>query len=122
MQISLFCDYRGYINSKYESLFLALEESFASVAKKKGPGRIGYGDLVYLKVLENAREDQPRVAFVCVQRDFKLGVRGGQALFTDHMLALVEGVSDDLSVAGVVGTDAHAVDFRIVQDVAIIGA
>jgi hypothetical protein len=51
MQISLFCDYRGYANSKYESLFLALEESFGSVAKKRGPGRIGYGDLVYLKAL-----------------------------------------------------------------------
>ncbi len=34
MQIFLFCDYRGYANSKYESLFLALEESHASVAKK----------------------------------------------------------------------------------------
>lgn len=26
MQLFLFCDYRGYVNSKYESLFLALEK------------------------------------------------------------------------------------------------
>lgn len=51
MQISLFCDYRGYASSKYESLFLALEESFAIVAKKRGADRIGYGDLAYLKAL-----------------------------------------------------------------------
>ncbi len=51
MQISLFCDYRGYASSKYESLFLALEESFASVAKKRDSGHIGYGDLAYLKAL-----------------------------------------------------------------------
>lgn len=58
MQISLFCDYRGYANSKYESLFLALEESHASVAKKRGAGRIGYGDLAYLKayVYKHAEE------------------------------------------------------------------
>lgn len=62
MQLSLFCDYRFHLKTssfyvKYDALFSALEAAWAKVPRRKRAGRIGYGELAFIKapVYKHAR-------------------------------------------------------------------
>ncbi len=56
MQLSLFCDYRFHLKTstfytKYDALFLAVESAWAKIPHPAHSGRIGYGELTFLKAL-----------------------------------------------------------------------
>ena len=56
MQLSLFCDYRFHLKTsifytKYDALFLAVESAWEKIPHPARPGRIGYGELTFLKAL-----------------------------------------------------------------------
>ena len=56
MQLSLFCDYRFHLKTstfytKYDALFLALEAAWEKIPRPARSGRIGYGELTFLKAL-----------------------------------------------------------------------
>jgi len=73
-------------------------------------------------VLEHSGEDQFRMPSVGGERDFQLGIGGGQTFFADDVFAVIEGIGDDLRMAGMVGADTDTVDFGVAEQFEIVGA